>query len=68
MTSKTDLALSQLEQDLPTTERDTEALRHARKAGHEDMSGFVRAMSRLKYPREALRHRGTHEGHEPFEL
>lgn len=68
MKSKNDLELTSLEQDIPTTEEDIEALRRARKAGQTDMSSFVRALSRLKIPYEVLRHRGTHEGHDPFEL
>ncbi len=68
MKSKNDLELTSLEQDLPTTEEDIEALRQARKAGQTDMSSFVRALSRLRVSHEALRRRGTHEGYEPFEL
>lgn len=69
MTSKNDdLALANLEQDLPTTAEDVEALRRAREAGHTDMSGYVQALARLKVPLEVLRRRGTHEGSEPFEL
>jgi len=68
MKSKDDLELTSLEQDLPTTEEDIEALRRARNAGHTDMSSFVRALSRLKVPQQTLRRRGTHEGYEPFEL
>ena len=68
MKSKNDLELSSLEEDLPTTEEDIEALRQARKAGQTDMSSYVRALSRMKIPHEILRRRNTHEGHEPFEL
>jgi hypothetical protein len=69
MTSRNDdLALANLEQDLPTTAEDVEALRRAREAGHTDMASFARAMSRLKVPREVLSNRPTHEGCEPFEL
>ena len=68
MKSKNDLELSSLEEDLPTTEEDIEALRRARKAGQTDMSSYVRALSRMKIPHEILRRRNTHKGHEPFEL
>ena len=68
MKSKNDLELSSLEEDLPTTEEDIAALRQARGTDPTGMSSFVRALSRLKIPYEVLRHRGTHEGHDPFEL
>lgn len=70
MSSKKTPDLPRLEEDLPTTEADVEALRRASRASRasRDLGAVLAFLSRFPAARETLQKRGTHEGFEPFEL